>query len=680
MDVVELSAPASQPVAEGKIERAITMIAGLMMLLAGAGVVFMAVATAYDVIARYAFNSPTVWATELSTYVLVATIFFGAAYAQIRGAHVRVDVLLSRLSPPRRRTAAQIGAWLAVLVGVVMAWQSWLLVISDYRTGARLLSLLLTPSWMPKLTIAIGLTALAAAMLIEATADGKPGRSRLVYALFAIVVVPLLVYFGQRPPFLPGTRLDIGSVVVLAAVLVSVLAVGGLRVFLWVAAIVALGTVGLVLTSKIGLNAMMLVIMALIAITLTIGMRIAFALAFVGMCGVYFLTPAPFPITLAERAWNSVNSFTLTAVPMYVLMGALLVHSGLSRELFAVMAKLLARFPGGLAHAGVAGCAVFSAVSGSSVATAATMGTVACPEMTRRGYDPRLAYGSIAAGGTLGLLIPPSVPFIIYGITVGVPITTLFVAGIMPGLLLVALFLGLIVIWSLIDRKAAPPLPAAEQLPLTRSSLIDTSLVIGLIGIIIFSLYGGIATPSEIGAVGAILGFLACLVRGRLTAGNFSEAIRETAVVTSFIFLIIVGANILTFGFDYLKVSEKLMLVVTGAELNRWVVLTMILLLYLVLGMFLDSISMLVLTLPVVFPLSQQLGFDPVWLGVVLVVMAEVGLITPPVGMNLFILQGIGRDVSIREIAIGAIPFIGAMMLLVLLLCLFPAIALWLTW
>lgn len=679
MNAMELSALPSQPVADRGFERAITIVAKFMMVLAGAGVVFMALATAYDVIARYAFNSPTVWAMEMSTYVLVATIFFGSAYAQIQGAHVRVDVLLSRLSPPGRRTAAQTGAWLAVLVVVIMAWQSWLLVLSDYRSGARMLSLLLTPSWMPKLPVAIGLTALATATLMEAASDGKRERSWHIYALFGAMVVPILLYFGQRPPFISGTRLDWGSVVVLTTVLVFALAVSGLRIFLWVAAIVTLGTIGLVLTSKIGLNAMIVVIMLLIAIALTIGMRIAFALAFVGMCGIYFLTPIPFPATLAERTWNSVNSFTLTAVPMYVLMGALLVYSGLSRELFAVMAKLLARLPGGLAHAGVAGCAVFSAVSGSSVATAATMGTVACPEMTRRGYDPRLAYGSIAAGGTLGILIPPSVPFIIYGITVGVPITTLFMAGIMPGLVLIGLFLGLIVIWSLIDRNAAPALPTEEQLPLTRSSLVDTGLVIALIGMIIFSLYGGVATPSEIGAIGAILGLLACLGRGRLTFDNFVRSIRETVVVTSFIFLIIVGANILTFGFDYLKVSEKLMLLVAGAELNRWVVLSMILLLYLVLGMFLDSISMLVLTLPVVFPLSQQLGFDPVWLGVVLVVMAEVGLITPPVGMNLFILQGIGHGVSIREIAIGAIPFIGAMMMLVLLLCLFPEIALWLT-
>ncbi|WP_421928601.1 TRAP transporter large permease subunit [Neoaquamicrobium sediminum] len=655
------------------------VFAGAGVVFAGAGVVFLALATTYDVTARYVFNSPTIWATEISTYVLVATIFLGAAHAYLIGAHVRVDVLLPRLSPRARKVALDTGTFVALLVAAIMAWQSWLLVVSDYRSGSRLLSLMITPAWMPKLPIAIGLTVLCGAILVDAAGRAERGRGLLLHAIFGLVLLPLLVVLGQRPPLIPGTRLDWGSLAVLVAVLGGAAATTGMRSLAALALLVAVGKIGLSAASTIGLDAQIAVIMLLIAVTLASGIRIAFALAFVGLCGIYFLTPIPFPATVAERTWNSVNSFALTAVPMYVLMGALLVHSGLSRELFAVMARLLARLPGGLAHAGVAGCAVFAAVSGSSVATAATMGSVACPEMTRRGYDPKLAYGSIAAGGTLGILIPPSVPLIIYGITVGVPVTTLFMAGIVPGILLVALFLGLIVLWSLVDRKAAPTLAPAERMPLSRASLIDTAIVVALVVLIILSLYGGVATPSEIGALGTVMAFLACLMRGRLSAGTLSSSIAETVVVTSFIFLIVIGANVLTYGFDYLKVSEKLMLLVTGAELNRWVVLAMILALYLVLGMFLDSISMLVLTLPVVFPLAQQLGFDAVWLGILLVIMAEVGLITPPVGMNLFILQGIGRDVSIREIALGALPFIGAMMTLVVLLSVFPEIALWLT-
>jgi tripartite ATP-independent transporter DctM subunit len=416
-----------------------------------------------------------------------------------------------------------------------------------------------------------------------------------------------------------------------------------------------------------------------IVLYLAIGIRIAFALALVGLLAVYFLLPKPFPLTLADRTWSAVYSFALTAVPLFVPMGAVLVRSGLSDQLFALMARVLSRLPGGLAHAGTAGCAVFAAVSGSSVATAATIGTVACPEMIRRGYSERLTYGAIAAGGTLGILIPPSVPMIIYGTTVGVPIPTLFVAGVVPGILMMLLFMAVIFVWVALVPAAAPRAGAAESAPVSRRRLVDVVLVVALIVLTILSLYLGVATPSETAAVGAFLALALCAVRGRLSASLLRGAFVETVMVTSFIFLIIVGANLATFGFDYLKLSQALMSAATDAAVDRWIVFGIILAVYVVLGMFLDSISMLVLTLPVVFPLVKQLGFDPVWFAIILVVMAEVGLITPPVGMNLFVLQGIARGVSLRTIAMGALPFLGAMLLTVLLLCWQPEIALWLT-
>ena len=661
--------------------RASVALAAVCNATGGLGVGFLALATVYDVFARYLFNQPTTWATEVSTYVLVAAIFLGAGHAHLIDAHVRVDVLLSRLSGAARRTALLSAAWIAFLFVALSAWQSVLMVLSDYLNNSRIFSLLLTPTWMPKLPIAVGMTVLAAAILVEIerlTPAAKSWNRALPWVLFALVTVALIA-FGRKLPLLAPTRFDAGSLVVLLAVYFGAWVSGGWKVL---AALIGatLGGYGCMrFGQSLGLGSISAVLGIGIVLALAAGIRIAFALAFVGLLGIYFLTPVPFPLTLADRAWSSVNSFSLTAVPMFVLMGAFLVKSGLSRELFAVMARLLARLPGGLAHAATAGCGLFAAVSGSSVATAATIGSVACPEMIRRGYSPALTYGTVAAGGTLGILIPPSVPMIIYGTAVGVPVATLFIAGIVPGILMMALFIGTIFLWTWLDPKAAPPVDPAEFNRLTRDSFIDTGLLVLLIVLVVATLYLGVATPSETGAVGAFLAFAICALRGRLDMEAIKSSVNETVIVTSFIFLIVVGANILTFSFDYLKLSQNLMEAATSANVNRWLVLLIIVGVYVVLGMFLDSISMLVLTLPVVFPLAKSLGFDPVWFGIILVIMAEVGLITPPVGMNLFVLQGISHGVTIRTIALGALPFLAAMFATVVILCVFPDIALWLT-
>lgn len=661
--------------------RAATCLASLLSYVGGAGVVFLCLATVYDVLSRYILNQPTSWATEVSTYVLIAAVFFGAAYTHLMGGHVRVDFVLGVLKGEARRALLLTVAWIALLVVFIAGWQSFLMVMSDYRNGSRIFSLMLTPTWMPKLPIAIGFAALAGAMLVEierlANADSA-WRRWLPYAIF-LAIVAVLVTFGPRPPTLGSTRFDAGSLLVLIGVYVGAFASGGPKVLGGIVFATVGGFLATYFGKELGLGFVTAMLGTAIVLALAAGIRIAFALAYVGLLAVYFLTPVPFPLTIADRTWSSVNSFSLTAVPMFVLMGAFLVRSGLSRELFAVMARLLARLPGGLAHAATAGCGLFAAISGSSVATAATIGAVACPEMIRRGYHPGLTYGSVAAGGTLGILIPPSVPMIIYGTAVGVPVSTLFIAGIMPGLLMMTCFAVVILLWKWMSPGVAPAVEPKEFSQLSRRSFVDTGLLMSLILLIVLTLYLGIATPSETGAVGAFLAFLICAFRGRLTWRTVTGAMAETVMVTSFILLIIVGANILTFGFDYLKVSQALMAAATAADVHRWIVMLIIMAVYLVLGMFLDSISMLVLTLPVVFPLATSLNFDPVWLGVILVIMAEVGLITPPVGMNLFVLQGISKGVSIRTIALGALPFIAAMFGAVGFLCVFPEIALWLT-
>ena len=661
--------------------RVVAALATTFAWLAAFAILFMALATVYDVCARYFLNSPTSWATETSTYALIAAIFCGGAYTQLSDGNVRIRIVLDRLSPRRARDLALATAWLALIYLAIAGWQASLMVLSDYDHGARIFSLLLTPSWMPKTPIALGFGVLAAAALAEIdklSHDRERWRRLLPYGLFAAVAL-VLTSFGRAAPLIPGTRYDLGSLLVLLAVLAGAFLTSGWRVGGLVLAI-ASGSIALFAAAKpLGTGALTLLLFVAIVFYLAIGVRVAFALALVGMLAIYLMTPVPFPVTLADRAWSGVNSFSLTAVPLKVLMATILVRSGLTDELFSLMARWLRPLPGGLAHAATAGCAVFAAVSGSSVATAATIGTVACPEMTRRGYSARLTYGTVAAGGTLGILVPPSIAMIIYSTTVGVPATKLFIAGILPAVLMTAFFMAVILGWALLHPDAAPRVPKGAELPLTRKSAIDSGLVLALIGIIVVSLYAGIATATETGAIGVVSAFVICWLRGRLSARMVGECLKVAVTVTSFIFLIVVGAGIVSFGFDYLKISQKLMAAATDTHVHRWLVFLVVVAIYVVLGAFLDSISMLVLTLPVVFPVMGALGFDPLWFGVVLMIMAEIGLIHPPMGMNLFVLQGIGKTVAMRTIAIGALPFLAAMFLTVLVLCLAPEIALVLT-
>ena len=661
--------------------RAVASLVRVLAIVAALGILAMALATAYDVSARYFFNSPTTWATEISTYLLIASVFFGAGYTHLSGGNVRIKMVLDRLTPSGARDLELATAWLALIYVAVAGWQAILLILSDYQHGSRIFSLLLTPSWMPKTPIAIGLCALSAAITAEIdqlSSDQAQWRRVIPYVLLALVTA-LLLAFGRAPPLVPGTRLDFGSVAILLAVLAGAFLTNGARVGGGTLAIAAASIALFVAGKPLGAGFLTTLLFIAIAFYLAIGVRVAFALALIGMLSIYLITPVPFPVTLPDRAWSGLNSFSLTAVPLKVLMATILVRGGMTGELFTMMARLLRPFPGGLAHAATLGCATFAAVSGSSVATAATIGTVAIPEMTRRGYSDRLTYGTIAAGGTLGILVPPSIAMIIYATNVGVPATKLFVAGILPAALMTALFMAVALVWALLYPDATPSVPKGLVVAQSRKGMIDSVLVVLLVGIVIVSLYAGIATATETGAVGVIAAFVICGARGRLTWRSVVECLTGSVIVTSFIFLIVVGANVISFGFDYLKISQKIMAAATDTRVSAWLVFATVVLVYVVLGAFLDSISMLVLTLPVVFPVMRGLGFDPLWFGVVLMILAEVGLIHPPMGMNLFVLQGIGRTVTMRTITLGALPFLAAMFLTVFVLYLFPDIALFLT-
>lgn len=641
------------------------------------GILAILVLMSYEIVARYAFNAPTNWSVEVSTYILVGAAYAGAGYAHQSGANIRVELLLAWLRPPLRRTLEEISAWCGLVFVLIAAWQVALFTLSNYANGTSSYILQL-PQWIPNFPIFIGLIGLALALLGEIRKLRAPVstlRDWIAPAAFVAATVILCV-IGSRSLPVGSTVLDWGTASLLIAAMIAAFAWSGRRVALSVIAIcTSLGAV-MYLGRFVSLEWVVLLLFALVLLVFFMGVRIALGLGLLGLVSLYALLPFPVPATIAERALTSVESFSLTALPMFVLMGGLLVRSGIATEMFVALLRLIGRVPGGIAHAGVGACTLFAAVSGSSVATAATIGGIACPEMIRHGYSPRLAYGSVAAGGTLGILIPPSVPMIIYGTLAGVSVSQLFIAGIIPGLLMAAAFMITVYLWAVISPKSAPrakSFTAIEKLQALVGMLPFGTMMVFILG----SMYLGIVTPTEAGAVGAILSLIICLVRRRISWGGFWDAILETLTVTAFILLIMFGASLMTYVFDYLRLAQSLVGAVTALKMSPAMVLLVVAIIYIVLGMFLDSISLITMTLPVVFPMMTAIGFDPVWLGILLVVLVEIGLITPPVGMNLFVLQGVGK-VAMKEIVYGTIPFFIVMVLAIPVFYVWPEIVLWL--
>jgi len=415
--------------------------------------------------------------------------------------------------------------------------------------------------------------------------------------------------------------------------------------------------------------------LVLMVVLLLGGVWIAVALGMVGIVGIAVLQP-PLLAGVASIVWGQLDSFVLTAVPLFLFMGSVLMGSGVSGRFYRGLAPWLARVPGGLAQSNIVACAIFAALCGSSVATAGAIGSVAIPEMRSRGYDPRITAGTLAAGGTLGILIPPSIPFIIYGSSVGESVGRLFAAGMVPGLLLTLLFM----LFLGVQAKLRPALMPAHEKALVEGKLKtipDMVPILALIVVVLGGIYAGVMTPTEAAGVGAsgALG-IAALYR-KLSWAVLRQSLLETVRANAMILLIVVAAQVMSFALVSAGVPRGVVGWIAALDASRWVVFGVIVIAYLVLGCLMDALSLMLLTLPVVYPIVQALGFDPIWFGVVLVLLLEVGLITPPVGMNLFVIQGIsGRPLS--EVSWGAFPYVIIMLVEILLLVLFPSIALWL--
>ncbi len=628
---MELSKPAHS------LSRAFYPISRIMN---GVGVGILAVMmllTAADVTLRYAFRRPIGGSVELSELMLCILVALGLAYALVHKEHIRIEFIISRFSPRVQAFVTSISALLGTGVFSLITWQSFLYAES-LRTGGFTTGVLGIPIYPVVWVVVLG------------------------SAIFCLVlIVDLLEHLAE---LVAKERWWLRVTQVLGIMVVSVL---------FAMPILVEGMLPQVSPVTAGLLGLCLVI-----VLLFLGMHIGIATGLVGFLGMVYLTGLePGLGILRATPYTTISSYTFSAIPLFILMGLFCFYSGLVRDLYFTMYRWLGNLPGGLAMATVGGCAGFAAVSGSALATVATLGTVALPEMKRYKYDSALATGCIAAGGSIGILIPPSIVFIIYGILTEQSIGRLFLAGFMPGIL-EALFY-VITIYILCKRN---PLmgPPGERVNFAQRliSLKGTWGVLVLFVLVIGGIYMGVFTPTEAAGVGAFGAFLFALGKRRLNWKSFTASLVDTGKTTAMMFFILIGTVILGYFLAVSGLPFELASFIGGLEINRHIILGIIILFYISISCFIPDIVVIVLTVPIIFPVIVALGFSPIWFGVIIVRMCEIGQITPPVGINVYIMKGVAKDIPMSTIFRGIVPFLIADIFHVALLVAVPQIALFL--
>ncbi len=610
-------------------------VSGLVRIIAGMGVVTLTglmLFTFIDVLLRYIFNRPTVGGFELSEYATAIIVATSIAYTTFKKGHIAVDLVILKLSQRKQEIIKTVTWFLGFILLVLITWQSILYAV-ELSTTFQASASLRIPT--PPFVLIVALATVASSLIVGVDIFHRVSKITKDSSLFRQFS---LAFCG-------------------------ILAVGLITFPLWFPWKFSPPLIG-----YIGI--------ALLFVLLFSGMSIGLVMILVGFLGMAYLVNMTSGLSsLGTVPYLTIANYSLAVLPLFILMGELAFASGLSDELYFMFNKWIGHLPGGLAMATVGGCALFGAVCGSSTATAATLATVALPEMRRYNYKPALATGALASAGTLGILIPPSNGFIIYALTTNLSIGKLFISGIVPGIILSILFMLTIYIWVKSDKKSAPLAPSSSWKD-RLLSLRGSWGVILLFGVVMGGLYLGAFSPTEAAGIGAFGAFAFGLFRRRLTLQRFTESLLATMKITGMIFLIIIGTMIFGYFLALTNVPANISTFVGNLEVSRIYILLGILVLYAILGCLMDIVAMVLLTMPFIFPIVTALRYDPIWFGVVMVVMMEMGLITPPVGLNVYVISGMAQDVPMYTIFKGIVPFLLAIIVMIAILIVFPGIAL----
>jgi len=605
----------------------------------GAGVFSLAImmlVTTVDVLSRFFFNAPITGSIEITGFLLVLTILLGIPYAAAKREHITIDIVTSKLPDRMRLNLTSITLFIAIVLFGVVVWRSVDYAFLMHRMH-RVTAVLRMPISPFVLVVAFGFAVTGLVLLINLLQNIDRGvknwKQAIIWGGVGVFIV-FVLYFCTF----------------------------WLRDLSW--------GVGLVTAGLIGLG--------LLFAAFLFGLPVFTSLILIGYVGMCYLRGPDAGLSImGSSPFSTVSHYTFSVIPLFVLMGEFCFYSGIGRDLYDMAYKWVGHLPGGLSMGTVGACGGFAAVCGDSMATAVTMGTVAIPEMQRYHYDPKLAVGCVAAGGTLGVLIPPSLAFILYALLADQSIAMLFIAGILPGILLILLFMASIYLRARRNPELGPPGPKTTMKEKI-SSLKGVWATLVLFAIVIGGMYIGVFTPTEGGGIGAFGAFIIGVARRRLDRHGILSSLLEAGKISAVCIGILLGAQVFGVFMAASKLPMELANYVTTLPVSPLLILIAILVIYLLLGCLMPAIPMLILTVPIFYPVVTGMGYDPIWFGVIMVLMFEMAVITPPMGINVLALQTVTQDISLSDMFRGVIPFLLAMIFCVGLLIIFPGIALFL--